>query len=242
MSASPPSSLRRSKRLKKSHSMILPSTTPSNPTKPLRRTISSIFKNTKKSFPTNKASTRVLPTESKTYTTDRFLPFIHRPSYSSLLQTTVPEDQFNRNTETDVIISPLLSPTSSSTLSTDAYTRRLSHVTGMETPCKPLLDYQNASNMSNSHLPQSLQVSPLTSPFQKQLHRLLPPSPLKDLSTDKSLERSFPLLPERVLDAPGLRDDFYTSVLAWNVLGTVGVALGEHVYLWKEVSTFFCYF
>ncbi|CAE6452971.1 unnamed protein product [Rhizoctonia solani] len=38
--------------------------------------------------------------------------------------------------------------------------------------------------------------------------------------------------PERILDAPGLMDDFYLNLLAWSSGNILAIALGECVYLW----------
>ncbi|KAI0316645.1 WD40 repeat-like protein [Amylostereum chailletii] len=45
--------------------------------------------------------------------------------------------------------------------------------------------------------------------------------------------RKIPTQPERVLDAPGVVDDFYLNLLSWSVLNVVAIALGEHTYIWK---------
>ncbi|CAA22488.1 meiotic fizzy-related APC coactivator Fzr3 [Schizosaccharomyces pombe] len=42
--------------------------------------------------------------------------------------------------------------------------------------------------------------------------------------------------PLRILDAPGLLDDFYISPLAWSTNGELAVALAQNVYLWSEIS------
>jgi cell division cycle protein 20 (cofactor of APC complex) len=39
--------------------------------------------------------------------------------------------------------------------------------------------------------------------------------------------------PERVLDAPGMVDDFYLNLLSWSVLNIVAVALAENTYIWR---------
>ncbi|KAG6334890.1 hypothetical protein ID866_4199 [Astraeus odoratus] len=51
--------------------------------------------------------------------------------------------------------------------------------------------------------------------------------------TFKDKSRKVPTTPERVLDAPGMVDDFYLNLVAWSALNTVGVALGESTYLWN---------
>jgi cell division cycle protein 20 (cofactor of APC complex) len=45
--------------------------------------------------------------------------------------------------------------------------------------------------------------------------------------------RRFPTQPERVLDAPGMVDDFYLNLLSWSCLNTVAVALEANTYLWR---------
>ncbi len=39
--------------------------------------------------------------------------------------------------------------------------------------------------------------------------------------------------PERVLDAPGMVDDFYLNLLSWSVQNIVAVALAENTYIWR---------
>ncbi|KAK9451163.1 WD40-repeat-containing domain protein [Limtongia smithiae] len=53
----------------------------------------------------------------------------------------------------------------------------------------------------------------------------------------KHWQRSLNHTPFRVLDAPGLRDDFYTNLLAWSSLtNDLAVGLGNEVYIWQEGS------
>ncbi|EPY52693.1 Cdc20/Fizzy family WD repeat protein [Schizosaccharomyces cryophilus OY26] len=42
------------------------------------------------------------------------------------------------------------------------------------------------------------------------------------------------ILPFRILDAPELRDDFYTTLLAWSPRGDLAIGLAENVCLWTE--------
>ena len=42
--------------------------------------------------------------------------------------------------------------------------------------------------------------------------------------------------PERVLDAPGMVDDFYLNLISWSVQNVVAVALAENTYIWKAES------
>ena len=53
-------------------------------------------------------------------------------------------------------------------------------------------------------------------------------------TTNKS--RKIPTQPERVLDAPGMVDDFYLNLIAWSCLNAVAVALEASTYIWKADS------
>ena len=50
--------------------------------------------------------------------------------------------------------------------------------------------------------------------------------------------------PDRILDAPGVVDDFYLNALDWSVRGVLAVGLHGTVYLWsakegvRELTTF----
>lgn len=45
--------------------------------------------------------------------------------------------------------------------------------------------------------------------------------------------RKIPTQPERVLDAPGIVDDFYLNLVAWSCLNTLAVALENNTYIWR---------
>jgi cell division cycle protein 20 (cofactor of APC complex) len=48
-----------------------------------------------------------------------------------------------------------------------------------------------------------------------------------------SQRRRIATAPERVLDAPGLVDDYYLNLLDWSADNLVAIALGESVYVWN---------
>ncbi|OSX58201.1 hypothetical protein POSPLADRAFT_1173606 [Postia placenta MAD-698-R-SB12] len=52
-------------------------------------------------------------------------------------------------------------------------------------------------------------------------------------STTTSKGRKIATQPERVLDAPGMVDDYYLNLVAWSSLNTLAVALAESTYLWR---------
>ena len=46
-------------------------------------------------------------------------------------------------------------------------------------------------------------------------------------------KRRIPLVPEKVLDAPGLMDDFYLNLMDWSSMNILAVALDDTVYIWN---------
>lgn len=55
-------------------------------------------------------------------------------------------------------------------------------------------------------------------------------------SSTSNKSRKFPTQPERVLDAPGILDDFYLNLLSWSSLNILSVALESATYIWKADS------
>ncbi|XP_067677705.1 cell division cycle protein 20 homolog [Haliotis asinina] len=49
----------------------------------------------------------------------------------------------------------------------------------------------------------------------------------------RAAKRHVSTAPDRVLDMPGLRDDFYCNVLDWGPNGCIAVALGANTYVWN---------
>lgn len=49
-------------------------------------------------------------------------------------------------------------------------------------------------------------------------------------------KRRISTVPERVLDAPGMVDDYYLNLLDWSAANTVGVALDRAVYAWNATT------
>jgi hypothetical protein len=47
--------------------------------------------------------------------------------------------------------------------------------------------------------------------------------------------RQLPHSPELVLDAPSVRNDYYSTLLDWSRLGTIAVGLDHQAYLWNQV-------
>jgi cell division cycle protein 20 (cofactor of APC complex) len=52
----------------------------------------------------------------------------------------------------------------------------------------------------------------------------------------KATVRVIPTIPERVLDAPGIIDDYYLNLLDWSASNLVGIALEGSVFVWNASS------
>lgn len=55
-------------------------------------------------------------------------------------------------------------------------------------------------------------------------------------STAASNRRKIPSAPERVLDAPGMLDDYYLNLLDWSSTNLVAIGLAESVYVWNAAT------
>ncbi|CAL8072106.1 unnamed protein product [Calicophoron daubneyi] len=51
-----------------------------------------------------------------------------------------------------------------------------------------------------------------------------------------SSRRVIPKVPEKVLDAPEIVDDFYLNILSWSMENVLAIALNNEVYLWNATS------
>ncbi|XP_069795112.1 cell division cycle protein 20 homolog isoform X1 [Narcine bancroftii] len=52
----------------------------------------------------------------------------------------------------------------------------------------------------------------------------------------KKPSRYIPTMPERILDAPEIRNDYYLNLIDWSSLNYLAVGLGNNVYLWHAES------
>lgn len=50
--------------------------------------------------------------------------------------------------------------------------------------------------------------------------------------TKKDEKRKIAKCPFKVLDAPGLQDDFYIDLLDWSSKNEIGVGLGKAIFIW----------
>ena len=52
-------------------------------------------------------------------------------------------------------------------------------------------------------------------------------------SLKKTIQRTIPSSPERILDAPEFRDDYYLNLIDWSSSNFLAVALNKELYLWN---------
>lgn len=106
------------------------------------------------------------------------------------------------------ISSSITSPTS------QAYQSSVAEACGISLNTR-ILEFQPAA-------PQSSKPIDLRSQYNK---------PLK--AVNAQLRRKVPTTPERVLDAPGLIDDYYLNLLDWSNDNQVAIALERNVFVWN---------
>ncbi|XP_014673332.1 PREDICTED: cell division cycle protein 20 homolog [Priapulus caudatus] len=58
----------------------------------------------------------------------------------------------------------------------------------------------------------------------------------KTPGSSRKTTRHIPQVPERILDAPDIVDDYYLNLLDWSATGYLAVALGGAIYLWNASS------
>ncbi|KAG6889741.1 hypothetical protein C0995_015039 [Termitomyces sp. Mi166 len=137
-------------------------------------------------------------------------------------------DRFITNRDNDSDVAPTLeqihlNPKSAS----PGHTARLVAATGVPLNRRILAYHEPppaASSSSDSALAQHRQFA---RPLYAQRGTSIPNS----IGATKT--RKIPTQPERVLDAPGLVDDFYLNLLAWSTSNSVAVALETSTYIWK---------
>ncbi|VDP92758.1 unnamed protein product [Echinostoma caproni] len=61
----------------------------------------------------------------------------------------------------------------------------------------------------------------------------MPKGPIASPPKKLTSQRSIPRVPEKVLDAPDILDDFYLNILDWSVDNILAIALNQEVYLWN---------
>jgi len=53
----------------------------------------------------------------------------------------------------------------------------------------------------------------------------------------KKIRRKIPTKPEKILEAPGVIDDYYLNLLDWSSGNIIAICLGQEIYLWEEKNS-----
>ncbi|THD22738.1 Cell division cycle 20 cofactor of APC complex [Fasciola hepatica] len=64
----------------------------------------------------------------------------------------------------------------------------------------------------------------------------MPKGPAASPTKKANSQRAIPRVPEKVLDAPDILDDFYLNILDWSADNILAIALNQEVYLWNASS------
>ena len=136
-------------------------------------------------------------------------------------------DRFITNRDDQDMASALEMLNISTKSSSPAHTARLAQATGVPLN-KRVLSYHEAPPTSSSSDPSLSLHREIARPLYARPNAL--PSSTGAV-TNKS--RKIPTQPERVLDAPGMVDDFYLNLISWSAQNVVAVALAESTYVWR---------
>ncbi|KAM6501040.1 WD repeat-containing protein slp1 [Amanita muscaria] len=132
---------------------------------------------------------------------------------------------------------PPTSSTSSGTNSTNyspGHTARLAAATGVPLNRRILGYHEQPPAASSSTVTLAADTALAQQrEFAKPLYAPRPGTLPNSVGSMTSKARKIPTQPERVLDAPGLVDDFYLNLLSWSAQNTVAVALEGATYIWR---------
>ncbi len=70
---------------------------------------------------------------------------------------------------------------------------------------------------------------PVHNSIKDTLHSL---NNVKESSKATQVQWNRPLIPEKILDAPNIHNDYYLNLMEWSVWGQLGICLGPTVYLY----------
>lgn len=147
--------------------------------------------------------------QSATTSSDRFIPSRHN-STSNKLQSTTTTPLPNASPQTHIKIQ-----------TSKIYQHHVAEACGLEVNSRVLM-YQPLP-------PERKKPINLFGNFnqaKKNLKSLRP-------AAASTRAKKVPTAPERVLDAPGLVDDFYLNLLAWSLTNLLAIGLEDAVYVWN---------
>ncbi|ODV81779.1 WD40 repeat-like protein [Suhomyces tanzawaensis NRRL Y-17324] len=186
-------------------SILLPSRSTS-PKHKLRRTNSLISQGGSSSSSDNQF-------QSATTSFDRFIPSRHN-STSGKLQTSSTNPHPNASPETHIRAQ-----------TSKIYQHHVAEACGLDVNLRVLL-YQPLPPERKKPINLFSQLSSSTVPKRLSKSSLRP-------AVASARAKKIPTAPERVLDAPGLVDDFYLNLLAWSSTNLLAIGLEDSVYVWN---------
>jgi len=95
---------------------------------------------------------------------------------------------------------------------------------------------ENLGSDLNSTRVLAYQSKPPTAPEGHSNNLKILYSSSKSEASGKKVSRHIPQVPERILDAPDIVNDYYLNLVDWSSNNHLAVALGAHVYLWNAGS------
>ena len=136
----------------------------------------------------------------------------------------------NRDTTDIAVISATLDQISLNpqSQSSPGHTARLAVATGVPVNRRILGYHEQPPAASSSDTTLALQRE-----FARPLYAQRPGALASSTGATTNKSRKIPTQPERVLDAPGMVDDFYLNLLSWSCQNAVAVALESSTYIWK---------
>ncbi|KAG4301929.1 hypothetical protein PCK1_001905 [Pneumocystis canis] len=145
---------------------------------------------------------------------------LKRPSSRVQCDRFIPQRNHSTSTATSKITYPVVDQetihdTTSNLSETMAYTASVAEACGLALNTR-ILAFKPAA-------PESGRPIDLRSQYNR---------PLKSASLTSQCRRRIASVPERVLDAPGLIDDYYLNLLDWSRLNKVAIGLERSVYIW----------
>lgn len=108
------------------------------------------------------------------------------------------------------------------------HTARLAAATGVPVNRRILGYHEQPPSASSSDTTLAQQRE-----FAKPLYAQRPGALATSTGATTNKTRKIPTQPERVLDAPGMVDDFYLNLISWSCQNAVAVALESSTYIWK---------
>lgn len=156
--------------------------------------------------------------QSSTTSSDRFIPSRHN-STSGKLQTDTTNPHPNASPETHIRAQ-----------TSKIYQHHVAEACGLEVNSR-ILQFQPLPPERKKPVNLFSHISTANSSSKLLLNSFMNKSLRPAAASARA--KKIPTAPERVLDAPGLLDDFYLNLLAWSLTNLLAIGLEDAVYVWN---------